>query len=81
MSIFVDPHPAMPFFSLPLSSTRPRPIQIPYPCGKSISYLHSPIPKLMTATHSSELLHVHQSLLPFLTARTMWPACPLNPHS
>jgi len=51
MSMFTDPHPAMPFFSLTLGSTRPVLVQMPYPCCKSAFHPHSPIPKLMTATH------------------------------
>ena len=68
-------------FSLPLASTRPRPIQMPRPGCKSPFHVHSVAPKLITATHSSALLHDLQSLFRFLAARTMWPACSLNPHS
>jgi hypothetical protein len=51
MSMFTDPRPAMPFFSLPLGSTRPLLVQMPNPCCKLLFQLHSPIPKLMTGTH------------------------------
>ena len=81
MSRFADPHPAMLFFSLPLGSTCPRPIEMPCPCCKSAFHVRSVVTKLITATHSSALLHDLQSLFRFLAARTMWPACSLNPHS
>ena len=80
MSRFADPHPAMLFFSLPLGSTCPRPIEMPCPCCKSAFHVRSVVTKLITATHSSALLHDLQSLFRFLAARTMWPACSLNPQ-
>jgi hypothetical protein len=51
MSMFADPHPAMLFFSLPLGSTCPPLVQMPYPCSTSPLDVRSTIPKLMNTPH------------------------------
>jgi len=80
MSMFADPHHAMPFFSLPLGSTRPRLVQnaisvLPIVARRSLA-----LRKVMS-TQPIGLLHGPQSLVWFLGTASPAATDSLNLHS